>query len=163
MVRNYLALLRFPRAVQELADAAGLTEFRLRPVVSLDGPDRQLRIVERIVEENLSGRQVDALVKGAESRADEGKETVGQARARGPTPRGLKRRLRSMVTYFEEQMAEMGGSSTFSAELGGVEEYREALDEMVNLRDLLNRILEEIQMLGHIPGAGKRPKPKADD
>jgi len=146
MVRNYLALLRLPRAVQELADAAGLTEFRLRPVVSLDGPDRQLRIVERIVEENLSGRQVDALVKGAESRADEGKKTVGQARTKGPTPRGLKRRLRSIVTYFENQMAEMGGSSSFSAELRGVGEYREALDEMVNLRDLLNRILEEMEI-----------------
>jgi hypothetical protein len=148
MVRNYLALLRLPRAVQELADAAGLAEFRLRPVVSLQGPDRQLRIVERIVEENLSGRQADALVNGAESRADEGKKSLGQARARGPTPRGLKRRLRSMVTYFEKQMEEMGGVSSFSAELRGVEEYREAVDEMVSLRDLLNRILGEMEIKG---------------
>ena len=163
MVRNYLALLRLPRAVQELADAAGLTEFRLRPVVSLDRPDRQLRIVERIVEENLSGPQVDALVKGAASRADEGKKTVGQARTKGPTPRGLKRRLRSIVTYFEKQMGETGGVSSFSAKLRGVEEYREALDEMVNLRDLLKRILEEMEIEGHTPGARIRSRYRAND
>lgn len=158
MVRNYLALLRLPQPVQELADAATLTEFRLRPVVSLDDPDQQLRMVERIVEENLSGRQVDALVKGAEFRADEGKKTVAQAKAKGRTPRGLKRRLRSIVTYFEKQMAEMGGASGLSAELHGVEEYREALDEMVSLRDLLNRILEEMEIEGRTPGAGIRSR-----
>jgi hypothetical protein len=70
----------------------------------------------------------------------------------------LKRRLRSMVIYFEKQMAEMGGSSSFSAELRGVKEYREALDEMVNLRDLLNRILEEMEIEGHTPGARMRSR-----
>lgn len=158
MVRNYLALLRLPAEVQELANAAGLSEFRLRPVIALGNPDQQSKTVQRIVEENLSGRQVDALVKGAESRADEGKKTVGQARARGPTPRGLKRRLRSIVTYFEKQMGDMGGSSSFSAELRGAQEYREALDEMVNLRDLLNRILEEMEIERHTPGARMRSR-----
>jgi len=163
MVRNYLALLRLPQAVQELADAADLGEFRLRPLVSLADPGQQLRTVQRIVEENLSGRQVDALVKEAGARGEDGKKTIGQARMKGPTPRGLKRRLRSIVTYFEKQTAEMGGSSSFSAELRGVEEYREALDVMVNLRDLLNRILEEVEMEGPTPGARMRCRQVAND
>jgi hypothetical protein len=102
-------------------------------------------MVKRIVEENLSGRQVDALVKEAESAADggKGKRTLAESKAKGPSARALKRRVRSMVIYFEEQMQEMGGTSSFSAQLHKVEEYREALDGMVNLRDLLNRILEE--------------------
>jgi hypothetical protein len=53
MVRNYLTLLRLPTEVQELANAASWTGFRLRPVVGLDEPDHQVRIVERIVEVNL--------------------------------------------------------------------------------------------------------------
>jgi ParB-like chromosome segregation protein Spo0J len=146
MVRNYLALLRLPRPVQELADAANLAEFRLRPLVGLDDPARQLRMVRRIVDKDLSGRQVDALLRGAEYRAGEGKKTVTQARVKGPTPLGLRRRLRSMVTYFEQRMAEVGGISRFSAELRGVEEYREAVGEIVNLRDLLNRILEGMEI-----------------
>jgi len=148
MVRNYLALLRLPPRVQELADAANLTEFRLCPVVSLDDPDHQLRTVKRIVEEGLSGRQVDVLVRQAKAAGEGGRRTVPQATAKGPTPRGLKRRLRSIIIYFEKQMAEMGGSSSFSAELRGVEGYREAVDEMVSLRDLLNRILEEMEIVG---------------
>jgi hypothetical protein len=150
VVRNYLALLRLPPPVQELADAANLSEFRLRPVVSLEDADHQLRMLERIVEENLSGREVDALVKEAKAAAEAGRK-VTQPRARGPTPRGLKRRLRSMVAYFEGQLAEMGGASGFSAELQGAGEYREAVEEMVRLRDLVNRILEEMEIEAHTP------------
>ncbi len=141
MVRNYLALLRLPLRVQELADAANLSEFRLRPVVSLEDADHQLGMVERIVEENLSGREVDALVKHVTGGAEGGKRTLTERKAKRPSPRGLKRRVRSMVIYFEKQMAEMEGACGFSAELCKVEEYREALDEMASLRDLLNRIL----------------------
>ena len=75
----------------------------------------------------------------------------------------MKRRLRSIVTYFEKQMAEMGGASSLSAELRGVEEYREALDEMVSLRDHLNRILEEMEIGGRRPAARVRPRYRAND
>jgi ParB-like chromosome segregation protein Spo0J len=143
-VRNHMALLRLPLSVQELADAANLSEFRLRPVVSLDDPDRQLEMVSRIVEENLSGRQVDALVKQARGVARKRDRRIPERGAKGLTPRDLKRRLRCTATYFEKQMAQMGGTSSFSAQLHKVEEYREALDEMVSLRDLLNRILEKM-------------------
>jgi ParB-like chromosome segregation protein Spo0J len=142
MVRNYLALLRLPLAVQELADAANLAEFRLRPVVGLDDADQQLRIVERIVQDSLSGRQVDALVREAESLLDGGIDTFARARAKSRTPRLLMGRLRSMVAYFETHIEELGGSSSFAGQLRGAEEYGEALKEMVKLRDLLNSILE---------------------
>jgi ParB-like chromosome segregation protein Spo0J len=157
MVRNYLALLRLPLSVQELADAANLSEFRLRPVVSLDDPDRQLEMVNRIVEENLSGRQVDALVKQARGVARKRDRRIPERGAKGLTPRDLKRRLRSTATYFEKQMAQMGGISAFSAELQGVEEYREALEEMVTLRDLLNRILGQTELAGHTRADDKGP------
>lgn len=49
----------------------------------------------------------------------------------------------------------MGGASTLSAELRVVEEYGEAVEEMVNLRDLLNRILGETELVGHRTAGGK--------
>jgi ParB-like chromosome segregation protein Spo0J len=163
MVRNYLALLRLPDEVQELANAGGLSEFPLRPVTTLDDPDQQLKVAQRIVEEGLSGRRVDALVKEARAGAEEGKRRIGRAKVKSLTPLGLRRRLRSMLTYFEKQMEEMGGPSHLSAELRGVEEYREALDEMVSLRDLLNRILEEMEIEGHTPAARMRITHRAED
>ncbi len=156
MVRNYLALLRLPQPVRELADAAGLREFRLRPVVSLDDPDQQLRMVERTVEEGLSGRQVDELVKEAKAHPEQARKVVEKTKVKGLTPQGLKRRTRSTISYIEKQMETMGGVSCFLAELSTVEEYGEALDGMVRLRDLLTQILEEIDAPEYLPGSRKR-------
>jgi len=151
MVRNYLALLRLPQPVRELADAADLREFRLRPVVSLDDPDQQLRMVQRIVAERLSGRQVDALVKEAKAHREQAGNVVEKTKVKGLTPQGLRRRTRSTISYIEKQMEAMGGVSRFLAELSTIEEYGEALDEMVRLRDLLTQILEEIDAREYAP------------
>ncbi len=58
MVRNYLALLNLPPKAQDLAEAAQLTEKQLRPVMRLQTYDEQLAMVQRIVEEQWSSRQV---------------------------------------------------------------------------------------------------------
>lgn len=156
MVRNYLALLRLPQPVQELADAAGPREFRIRPVVRLGDPDHQLRMVQRIVGEGLSGRQVDELVKEAKAHPEQARKMVEKVGVKGFTPQGLKRRVRSTVAYFEKQMEEMGGVSRFLAELSTIEEYGEALAEMVKLRDLLAQILEEIDAPEYAPRSRTR-------
>jgi di/tripeptidase len=87
-------------------------------------------------------------VKQAQTAAGGGKRMLAEPKGKVPTPRSLKRRVRSMATYFEQQTAKMGGTSGFSAELRAVEEYREVVDELVSLRDLLNRILEELEIEG---------------
>lgn len=146
-VRNYLSLLRLPPKVRELADAAALSEFRLRPVVSLGDPSAQLNLVRRIIEEGLSGRQADVLAKEAQALHEDSGEVVGKAGLMDPTPQGLRRRIRSTVTYLEKQMEEMGGCSSFLTELGTIEQYVEAVHEMVKLRDLLTQILAEVDAL----------------
>jgi hypothetical protein len=97
------------------------------------------------------------LAKQGRAVARKRKRSAPEYRRKGPTPRDLKRRLRSTATYFEKQMAQMGGISAFSAELQGVEEYREALEEMVTLRDLLNRILGQTELAGHTRADDKGP------
>jgi hypothetical protein len=58
MVRNYLSLLNLSQEVQDLAEAAQLTEKQLRPVIRLRTDEEQLEWVRRIIEEKWSGRQV---------------------------------------------------------------------------------------------------------
>jgi len=63
MVRNYLRLLNLPPGLQDLAEAAQLTEKQLRPVMRLKSETEQRRMVNQIINEKLSGRAVLAQVK----------------------------------------------------------------------------------------------------
>ena len=101
-----------------------------------------------IIEEGLSGRQADILAKEAQTSREDSGEVVRKARLMGLTPQGLKRRIRSTVTYLEKQMEEMGGATSFLTGLGTTEGYLEALHELGRLRDLLNNILERADDLG---------------
>jgi hypothetical protein len=58
MVRNYLALLNLSPEIQDLAEAAQLTEKQLRPVIGLKTDKEQLEMVRLIIEKKWSGRQV---------------------------------------------------------------------------------------------------------
>lgn len=63
MVRNYLALLTLPPGAQELAEAAGVSERQLRPLVRLKGPQEQVNLVQRILRGGLTGAEVEGAVK----------------------------------------------------------------------------------------------------
>ena len=62
-VRRYLSLLSLPANVQEFAEATGLREYQLRPLVGLDAPEQQFILAQRIVREKLSGADVERLVR----------------------------------------------------------------------------------------------------
>ncbi len=62
MVRNYLTLLNLSPEVQDLAEAAQLSEKQLRPVMRLQSEAEQLALVRRIVEEKWSGSKVLQMV-----------------------------------------------------------------------------------------------------
>ena len=56
MVRNYMRLLTLSPGLQDLAEAAQLTEKQLRPVMRLKTDAEQLHLIKQIVNEKLSGR-----------------------------------------------------------------------------------------------------------
>jgi hypothetical protein len=58
MVRNYLHLLDLSSEIQDLAEAAQLTEKQMRPVMRLQTQAEQLNMIRRIVEEKWSGSKV---------------------------------------------------------------------------------------------------------
>lgn len=65
MVRNYLRLLSLSLGLQDLAEAAHLTEKQLRPVMRLKTDAEQLHMIKQIINEKLSGRAVLDRVKSA--------------------------------------------------------------------------------------------------
>jgi hypothetical protein len=63
MVRYYLALLSLPPQAQALAEAVGLAERALRPIATLDNPDRQIRLVHALAAGEMTPTQAAAEVK----------------------------------------------------------------------------------------------------
>ncbi len=72
MVRNYLALLTLPPEAQAMADAAGLSEKALRPIVALGNPAEQIRLVRALAAGEMTPAQVAAEVKRLARKADGG-------------------------------------------------------------------------------------------
>jgi hypothetical protein len=63
MVRRYVALLSLPPEAQALAEAAGLAERALRPIVSLDDAVGQVRLVHALAAGEMTPAQAAAEAK----------------------------------------------------------------------------------------------------
>ncbi len=66
MVRNYLRLLSLSPELQDLVEAAQLTEKQLRPVLRLKSDVEQRRMITLMIDQKLSGRAVLSLVESAQ-------------------------------------------------------------------------------------------------
>ena len=64
MVRNYLRLLQLPQELQDVAEAASLSEKQLRPIMKIPKGDEQRRVMMQILEGGVSGRAVADMVGG---------------------------------------------------------------------------------------------------
>ena len=62
-VANALRLLSLPEPVQKMISEGSLSGGHARTLVPLDNPDLQIELAQRIVEEGLSVRKTEALVK----------------------------------------------------------------------------------------------------
>ena len=62
-VANALRLLSLPEPVQKMISEGSLSSGHARTLVPLDNPDLQIELAQRIVEEGLSVRKTEALVK----------------------------------------------------------------------------------------------------
>ena len=61
-IANTLRLLRLPPEIQKALKNGTLTEGHARPLLAIDNPDTQLALFHRIIEENLTVREVERLV-----------------------------------------------------------------------------------------------------
>ncbi|HEY7785009.1 MAG TPA: ParB/RepB/Spo0J family partition protein [Pyrinomonadaceae bacterium] len=66
-ITNYLRLLRLPEDLQQLVQEGMLSTGHARTLLAVSGEDHQRRLAKRIINEQLSVRQVEKLVKQKET------------------------------------------------------------------------------------------------
>lgn len=105
-ITNLLRLLKLPKPVQEMVMDQKLTMGQVRPLVVLEDPKQIQEIANRIVKENLSARQVEALLKGKPP-TKEAKETTSYDYPRQLLEHKLQTRVevaeKRIVIHFDDQ------------------------------------------------------------
>ena len=65
-ISNYIRLLKLPAEIQDAIGSAAITMGHARALITLDDPARQLSVLQSIVKNQLSVRQVEELVRKPE-------------------------------------------------------------------------------------------------
>ncbi|WP_268123845.1 ParB/RepB/Spo0J family partition protein [Roseivirga pacifica] len=134
-VNNYLRLLKLPPAIQAGIRDKKISMGHARAIINIEDVDKQLHIYNKAVNEELSVRKVEQLVRDLMSKSSETKEK--------PEPKGS-----SSHRSYEVQQVEQKLSSHFGTRVGikTDSQYRgEIKIPFVSTEDL-NRILEIIDL-----------------
>lgn len=91
-VANALRLLKLPAAVQDLVHSGSLSTGHARALLALEGPDQMERVARKAIDQGLSVREVEALVRG------------GRAPARRPRARRGPRKIEPHVRRVEDAL-----------------------------------------------------------
>ncbi len=106
-VTNTLRLLRLPPAVQDLLRSGQLSAGQARPLVGMTDAERQIALAQRIVEEGLSARQVEAAARPAEAVEKRGKKSKSESDVH--TRAAEERLTRCLQTRVEIRRRKKGG------------------------------------------------------
>lgn len=111
-ITNYLRLLRLPEDLQQLLQAGRLSTGHARTLLGLDHVDLQRRIARKIIEQDLSVRATERLVRlTSQSRSTGGrlpkKQPEGDANVRAAESK-LRRHFGTQVKIVQQQGAEAG-------------------------------------------------------
>lgn len=93
-VTNYLRLLRLPEDLQDLLQSGRISTGHARTLLGASHTDSQRRIARRIIEQDLSVRATERLVKLAESSGQPHSRPVGKAPEMDPNVRAAEGKLR---------------------------------------------------------------------
>ena len=133
-VTNYLRLLKLPEDLQELLQAGRISTGHARTLLGVDQPDVQRRIARRVIEQGLSVRATEQLVKAAaETMGPSGPRPARKEQAADPNIRAAETKLRR---YFgtKVRIVQLSNSQSGKIEL---EYYNQA--DLNRLYDLLTR------------------------
>jgi ParB family chromosome partitioning protein len=131
-VTNYLRLLRLPEDIQELLQSGRISTGHARTLLGLEQADLQRRVARKIIEQDLSVRKTEQLVREAQRPGDRPavkapKSVEGDANTRAAETK-LRRRFGTKVSIRQPQ-----GTSPGKIE---IEYYNDA--DLLRLFDLLN-------------------------
>ena len=93
-VTNYLRLLRLPEDLQELLQAGRLSTGHARAILGTDQVDIQRRLARKIIEQDLSVRATERLVRQLSEPTARGKKTVTKREEGDPNVRAAENKLR---------------------------------------------------------------------
>ena len=131
-VTNYLRLLRLPEDIQDLLQSGRISTGHARTLLGLEQPDLQRRVARKIIEQDLSVRKTEQIVREVQRPATKAaaaspRESEGDANMRAAETK-LRRRFGTKVSIRQPQGASPGKIE--------IEYYTDA--DLVRLFDLLN-------------------------
>jgi ParB family chromosome partitioning protein len=111
-VTNYLRLLRLPEDLQELLQSGRLSTGHARAILGTDQPDIQRRLARKVIEQDLSVRATERLVKQfseprPRGRSSASKAQVGDANVRAAETK-LRREFGTQVRIVQAQGSQAG-------------------------------------------------------
>ncbi len=106
-VTNYLRLLRLPEDIQDLLQSGRISTGHARTLLGLEQPDLQRRVARKIIEQDLSVRKTEQLVREAQrpsvkSAAGVSRDSDGDANTRAAETK-LRRRFGTKVSIRQPQ------------------------------------------------------------
>ncbi|MCR5645683.1 MAG: ParB/RepB/Spo0J family partition protein [Bacteroidales bacterium] len=78
-IANFLRLLKLPAEIQIALRDGHISMAHARALVNIDDKEAQLRLLQQIIEDDLSVRQTEELAQKAKTTVEEGKEALKQA------------------------------------------------------------------------------------
>lgn len=75
-ITNLLRLLQLPQSIQKLLEEKKLTIGQARPLLTLESVAEKLKLAKRILEEGLSARQIEKLLKEKSEKGEKTKEDL---------------------------------------------------------------------------------------
>ena len=93
-VTNYLRLLRLPEDLQELLQAGRLSTGHARAILGTDQVDIQRRLARKIIEQDLSVRATERLVRQLSEPTARAKKTATKREEGDPNVRAAENKLR---------------------------------------------------------------------
>jgi ParB family transcriptional regulator, chromosome partitioning protein len=129
-ISNTLRLLNLPPAVQKRVAAGVISAGHARALLSLDDPQAQERLAQRIVAEGLSVRSVEEIVAIREDEPEKKTRKPSAARPTAPAVRHLSERLSD---FFETRVkVEMGtkGKGKIVVEFGSMDDLERIVKAM---------------------------------
>lgn len=106
-ITNYLRLLRLPEDLQQLVQEGKLSTGHARTILAISEPDAQRRLARRIIEGQLSVRDVERLVREKAEHAAEPRVDRQDANLRAAESK-LRRRLGTKIRIIQNQATRRG-------------------------------------------------------
>ena len=154
-ITQVLNLLKLPEKMKrQLLTADGVSEFQLRPLVRISDTRAQSEAFQKLMADNLTGRQMEKYLSEKRGRAP-APARVGSGAMDGPTLSSTRAKVvQDIEELMEKEMDGSGGSVTEAGsaaaasegEAGGVPTSRESATESTSaewagrLRDLIRRL-----------------------